>query len=170
MNEEHWTTLLNFQPRLNKLDIEVQIRNIEDPASDSQDAGQKSIMAKNKLLAAHVLCAEKDQEAVNLALCTTYGKERTASRAARNLPEGRAMKYIPFGGSGVIKYSPETFRRLQKTRLLHSWNQKNHHATSMWGFKDVYKILTAPNGHEFTICQVIMSIKYSYDYITPLFF
>ena len=40
----------------------------------------------------------------------------------------------------------------------------------MWGLKDIYKVLTAPNGHEFTICQVIMSTKCSYVYITPLFF
>ena len=30
-------------------------------------------------------------------------------------------------------------------------------------------VLTAPNGHQFTICQVIMSTKCSFDYITPLF-
>ena len=40
----------------------------------------------------------------------------------------------------------------------------------MWGLKEVYKVLTAPNSHEFTICQVIMSTKCSYGYITPLFF
>ena len=116
------------------------------------------------------LMFQKNEEVVNLALCTTYGKERKASRAAKNLPKGRTMKYIPFSGTDVIKYSPDLFRRLQKTRLLHSWNQKNHHATTMWGLKDVYKVLTAPNGHTFTICQVIMTTKCSYDYITPLFF
>ena len=39
----------------------------------------------------------------------------------------------------------------------------------MWGFHNVYRVLTAPNSHEFTMCQVIMSTKYSYDLITPLF-
>ena len=39
----------------------------------------------------------------------------------------------------------------------------------MWGFDHVYRVLTAPNGHEFTICQVIMSTKCSFDFITPLF-
>ena len=112
---------------------------------------------------------QKNEEAVNLALCNTYSKMRAASRAARNLSEGRTMKYVPYNSTGVIKRSPELFCRLQKTRLLHSWNQKNHHATSMWGFNDVYRVLTAPNGHEFTICQVIMSTKCSFDFITPLF-
>ena len=96
-------------------------------------------------------------------------KKGKASRTAKNLPEGQTMKYIPYSGTGVIKIPPDLFRRLQKTRLLHSWNQKNHNATTMWGLKDVYKVLTAPNGHTFTICQVIMTTKCSYDYITPLF-
>ena len=39
----------------------------------------------------------------------------------------------------------------------------------MLGFNDVYRVLTAPNGHESTICQVIMSTKCSFDFITPLF-
>ena len=39
----------------------------------------------------------------------------------------------------------------------------------MWGLKHVYKVLTAPNGHTFTICQVIMTTKCAYNYITPLF-
>ena len=39
----------------------------------------------------------------------------------------------------------------------------------MWGIKNVYKVLTSPNGHTFTICYVIMTTKCSYDYITPLF-
>ena len=165
----HWTECLNWLPRLKNLDVEVQIRNIDNPTSDSQEPGYKMNMSKNKCLAAHVLCSAKNEEAANLALCSTYGKVRSASRAARNLPEKRTMKYIPCNNTGVIKRSPELFKRLQKTRMLHAWNQKNHHATSMWGLKDVYKVLTAPNGHKFTICQVIMSTKCSYDYITPLF-
>ena len=59
LNEEHWTTLLNFQPCLKYLDVEVQICNIKDPTSDSQDAAQKTNMSKNKSLAAHVLCSKK---------------------------------------------------------------------------------------------------------------
>ena len=38
----------------------------------------------------------------------------------------------------------------------------------MWGLKDVYRVLTTPNGHEFSICHVIMSTKCSYNYVTPL--
>ena len=37
------------------------------------------------------------------------------------------------------------------------------------GFNDVYRVLIASNGHEFTICRVIMSTKCSFHFITPLF-
>ena len=147
LNEEHWTEHLNVLPRLLNLDVEVQSRNIDDPTGETPKFG-----SKNKCLAAHILCAEKNEAEVNLALGNMYGKERTASRAAGNLPDGRAMKYVPYNSTGVIKRSPKEFRQLQKTRLLHSWNQKNHHAISMWGFDNVYRVLTAPIGHEFTIC------------------
>ena len=110
----------------------------------------------------------KNKEAVNLVLCNMYGKVRATSRAAPNLPEGRTMKYIPYNSTGIIRRSPELFHRLQKTRLLHSWNQKNHHTTFMWGLKDIYMVLIAPNGNKFTICQVFMSTKCSFDFITPL--
>jgi len=33
---------------------------------------------------------------VNLALGNMYGKKRKAYRAAGNLPERRAMKYVPY--------------------------------------------------------------------------
>ena len=79
LNEEYWTEHLNFLPRLKHLDVEVQIRNIEDPTSDSQEPGYKMNMSKNKCLVAHVLCSEKNKEAVNLTLCTTYGKVRSVS-------------------------------------------------------------------------------------------
>ena len=35
INEEHWTENLNALPRLNKLDVEVVIRNIDDPSGES---------------------------------------------------------------------------------------------------------------------------------------
>ena len=163
-NEEHWTEHLNLLPRLHNLDVKVQIRNIDDPSGEIPKFG-----SKNKYFAAHILCAEQNKAEVNLALGNTYGKERTASRAAGNLPEGRAMKYVPYNSTGVKKSSPKAFCQLQKTRILHSWNQKNHHYISMWGFDNVYRVLVAPNNHKFTICQVIMSTKWSFDFIAPLF-
>ena len=120
LNEEHWTEHLNWLPRLKNLDIEVQIRNIKDPTSDSQEPGYKMNMSKNNCLATHVLYSERNKEAVNFTLCTTYSRVRSVSQAACNLPEGRTMKYIPYNGTGVIKRSPELFKRLQKTRMLHS--------------------------------------------------
>ena len=52
---------------------------------------------------------------------------------------------------------------------MHQWYQQRHHPIPFWGFHNIYKVLTAPNGAEFTICQVIMSTKCSHDLITPLF-
>ena len=65
INEENWTENLNALPRLNKLDVEVVVRNIYDPTEDTNKSGSKN---KNKSFAAHVLCAEDNEEAVNLAL------------------------------------------------------------------------------------------------------
>ena len=79
------------------------------------------------------------------------------------------MKYVPHQITGAVKLPPNLFSKLQKTRMLHSWNQKNHNSTVMWGLKYVHKVLTAPNGHKFTICQVIMTTKCAYNYLTPLF-
>mmetsp|Transcript_5978 Transcript_5978/g.6707 ORF Transcript_5978/g.6707 Transcript_5978/m.6707 type:complete len:227 (+) Transcript_5978:663-1343(+) len=111
LNEEYWTEHLNVLPRLLNLDVEVQIHNIDDLTGETPKFG-----SKNKFLAAHILCAQKNEAEVNLALGNTYGKERSASRAAGNLPEGRAMKYVPYNSTGVIERSPEEFRKLQKTR------------------------------------------------------
>ena len=79
------------------------------------------------------------------------------------------MKFVPYNSKGLLKKLADEFRKLQKTRILHGWNKQNHHPISMWGFNDIYRVLTAPNGHQFTICQVIMSTKCSFDYITLLF-
>ena len=49
---------------------------------------------------------------------------------------------------------------------MQKWRLEQHHSIPFWG---LYKILTAPNGFEFTLCQVVMSIKLGVDYITPLF-
>ena len=46
LNGEHWTEHLNWLPCLKNLDVEVQIRNIEDPTSDSQEPGYKMNMSK----------------------------------------------------------------------------------------------------------------------------
>ena len=52
---------------------------------------------------------------------------------------------------------------------MHKWRLEQYHSISFWGLDDIYKILKAPNGFEFTLCQVVMSIKLGVDYITPLF-
>ena len=73
-NEEHWTEHLNVLPRLQNLDVEVQIRNIEDPTSDTQEPGYKIDMSRNKCLAAHVLCSEKMRKRSTLRYATRTAK------------------------------------------------------------------------------------------------
>ena len=74
LNEEHWTEHLNWLPCLKNLDVEVQIRNIEDPTSDTQEPGYKMNMSKNKYLAAHVLCSEKMRKRSTLRYATRLAK------------------------------------------------------------------------------------------------
>ena len=52
---------------------------------------------------------------------------------------------------------------------MHQWHHDQHHSIPFWGLDNIYKILTAPNGTEFTICQVVMLTKPRQDFVTPLF-
>ena len=52
---------------------------------------------------------------------------------------------------------------------MHKWRLEQHHTVPFWGLDNIYKALTAPNGAEFTICQVIISIKTVENLIPPLF-
>ena len=79
------------------------------------------------------------------------------------------MEYVPYKNTGETTPSPKRFAKIQKNRLIHQWYQQQHCTIKFWGFHNIYKVLTAPNGAEFTICQVIMSTKCSNDLITPLF-
>ena len=164
MDPDHWTDHFNTLPRLKNLDIEVQILNIPDPTADPQQWS-----TKDHAYAAHLLCSEKNEEEVNAQLGNTYCKVRKVTRAAGEVPEGRAMKYVPFKSTGNIAPSLKRFRRLQKSRLMHQCYQERHHPIPFSGFHNIYKVHTAPNGAEFTICQVIMSIKCSDDLLSPMF-
>ena len=79
------------------------------------------------------------------------------------------MKYVPFKMTGNITHPPKRFRQLQKNRMTHKWYQTRHHPIPFIGFSNIYQVLTAPNGAQFTLCQVIMSIKCRDDFITPMF-
>ena len=74
LNEEHWTEHLNMLPRLRNLDVKVQIRNINDPTSDSQQSSYKINNSRNKCLAAHILCSEKMRKRSTLRYATRTAK------------------------------------------------------------------------------------------------
>ena len=52
---------------------------------------------------------------------------------------------------------------------MHKWRLDQHYTVPFWDLDNIYKVLAAPNGAEFTICQVIMLIKTVENLITPLF-
>ena len=62
MDLKHFTDLLNTIPRLKNLDVEV--KNLNIPTAD----GTKPINPRDQVFAAHILCAEKNEEEVNAAL------------------------------------------------------------------------------------------------------
>ena len=167
LDPEHFTDLLNTipRPRLKNLDVEVQIINIPDPAVDDT----KKFNPKDQVYAAHVLCAKKNEDTVNVALANTYCKVRKASQAAGEYPEGRNMRYVPFKLTDNIAHTPKRFRKLQKSRMMHKWYQARQHSILFTGFTNVYQVLIVPNGDHITLCQVVMPIKCKYDYSSPVF-
>ena len=52
---------------------------------------------------------------------------------------------------------------------MQQWMLQQHHSIPFWGLVSIYKLFITPNGHRFTICQVIMSTKSVQDHISPLF-
>ena len=95
---------------------------------------------------------------------TKIEKKITSSRR-----EGKTILYVPYESTNVITQTPKRKAKLLKNRLMHQWHQDQHHSIPFWGLDNIYKILTAPNGVEFTICQVVMLTKCSHDLATPLF-
>ena len=169
INIEHWTENFNLLPRLSTLDVEIVILNIKDPTEDVEDKSFGKRKRNNKAFAAHVLCAPEDECQVDLALMNTYGKRRKLSHAAGDLLESRCMKYCPYNAKGLLTITAKEELALQKNRFLHVYNQDQYHLIFMPGLRDIFMVLTAPNGHKFTMCQVIMLTKCSFDLSTPLF-
>ena len=71
--------------------------------------------------------------------------------------------------TGNIAHTPTQFKKLQKSRMMHKWYQERHNPIPFTIFHNIYQVLTAPNGYDFTLCQVIMFIKCRDDFISPLF-
>ena len=165
LEPEHFTDLVGALPCMENLDVEVKNMNITDLTADPT----KQPNPKDRVFAAHILCAEKDEEAINAALSNTYCKPRKASRATSEYPEGRNMKYIPLNMTGNIALTPKRSKKLQKNRITPIWSQEHQHPIKFIGFTNVYQPLTAPNGDRFSPCQVIMSIKCKDNYISPMF-
>ena len=57
LDVQHWTEHYNVDPRLLNVDVEVKMMNIEDPNGEPVKCSPK-----NQVIAAHILCAEKNLE------------------------------------------------------------------------------------------------------------
>ena len=165
LNDDHWTDHFNVHPRLNRTDVQVKTKKIEDPTEEERT----KCNSRNHIFAPHILCTEKDEQDVNIQMGNLYNKERKSLKAAANLPEARAMRYVPYNATHKITQTSKSIVKLQKNRLIHKWRQEQHHSIPFWGFDNIYKVLIAPNGFECTLYQVVISIKSGVDYITPLF-
>ena len=124
------------------MDVQVKTKKIKDL---TEEEGKK-YNSRNQIFA----CAEKDKEEVNIQMGNLYNKNRKSSKAAANLPEARAMRYAQTSKCMV---------KLKKNRLMHKWHLQQHHPIPFWGLDNIYKIFKAPNSFEFTLCQVVMSIR-----------
>ena len=98
-----------------------------------------------------------------------YNKTRKQPGAPTDLPEARAMRYVPFEATHKIAQTSKCAVQLQKSRLMQKWRLLQHHSIPFRGLDNIHKILTAPNRTKVTIYQVIMSIKLVKGLITPLF-
>ena len=84
LEPEHFTFILGALPRMENLNVEVKNMNITDLTADPTQQPD----LRDRVKAAHILCAEKDEEAVNAALSHTHCKTRKASRVVTKLPDG----------------------------------------------------------------------------------
>ena len=165
INDDHWTYHFNVHPRFKRTDVQVKTQKIEDP---TEEKGAK-YNSRNQIFAVHIHFAEKDEQDVNIQMGSLYNKDKKSSKAVANLPEARAMRYVSYNATNNIAQTSKHIMKLQKNQLMQKWRLEQHHSIPFWGLDNIYKILTAPNGFEFTHCQVVMSIKLGVDYITPLF-
>ena len=101
-------------PSLHNMDIELQNLNIQDPIGEPQEWN-----SRDHAFAAHILCLEKKEEEVNAQSSNTYCEEQKASRAAGEILEGRAMKYVPYKSTSKIAPSLKRYALLQKNRLMY---------------------------------------------------
>ena len=84
------------------MDVQVKTRKIEDP---TEEEGKYN--SRNHVYAAHILCAKKDEKEVDIQMGNLYNKVRKSFRAAADLPEERAMRYVPYEGTHKIAQTPK---------------------------------------------------------------
>ena len=61
-------------------------------------------------------------------MCNLYNKNRKSSKVAANLPEARAMRYVPYNATNKVAQTSKCIVKLQKTRLMQKWRLEQHHS------------------------------------------
>ena len=158
---DHWSDHYNCHPSLDKMDVEVKICQVPDPS-------RAKWSPKDQVLAAHILYSTKNEVTVNYTFGNMHNKVQKAFRATGDIPEGHQHRYVHFKATHKITQTLLCKQKLQKIWMMQQFTLDWHHSIPFWGLGNIYQILTAPNGTEFSICQVIMSIKSAQDFISPL--
>ena len=162
MIDSHWNAHYNNHPKLQNMDVQVQLQKIKYNNSGPWNP-------KNNVLASHILCSAEEDKRVNKQMCSLYNKRRKASRAANDLPEGCSFRYVPLEQTNQIAPTAIRKAKLQKAQQCQCHALERHHKITVWGVQNIYLPLTAPNDTVFTICQVIMAIKSIENLSSPLF-
>ena len=89
MNDSHWGQLMNADPTLNNIHVNIVTKTIEVNSSAPWNP-------KTDARATHVYCAAEQEDQLNKALCSLYNKKQRWMNAASNLPEGNVFCYVPF--------------------------------------------------------------------------
>ena len=117
INDHHWTDHCNLYPHFKRTDVQVKTKKVEDPAEE----GGAKYKSQNQIFAAHIYCAEKDEQEVNIQMSNLYNKNRISSKAAANLQEARAMGYVPYKSTYKIAQTNKRIVKLQKNQLMQKW-------------------------------------------------
>ena len=119
--------------------------------------GNIILKTKSRLLIFYVWKKTRKKSTFKWIICTTKEgnclEQRLTSRK-----RGRCVMH-PMKPLIKLHKPPKRAANSQRSRLMQKWRLSQHHSIPFKGLDDIYNILTAPNGTQFTICQVIMSIK-----------
>ena len=90
-NDSYWGPLMNANPKLNNIDVNIVTKKIEVNSSTPWNP-------KTDARASHVyyVAEQEDKLNNNKVLCNMYNKKHKWMNTASNLSEGNVFHYVPF--------------------------------------------------------------------------